>query len=147
VPERSRSAILAGIVFVAIVAGGTDLRFVSMLFHDHAALRQAFAIPPASRRNPEYERFLAEVARRTEAGSAIAIVFPPRQWERGYAFAYYRASYVLAGRRVLPLVDPDDSVHLERIGSAHYVASWQVPAPELEQVWSGHGGALLRGGR
>jgi hypothetical protein len=147
VPERSRSAVLAGIVFAAIVAGGTDLRFVKLFFRDHASLRQAFAIPPASRRTPAYESFLAEVARRTEKGSAIAIVFPDRRWEGGYAYAYYRATYVLAGRRVIPLVDPDDSVHLERVATADYVASWKVPAPELAQLWSGHGGALFRSAR
>jgi hypothetical protein len=72
-----------------------------------------------------------------------------RHWNDGYAYAYYRASYFLAGRRVIPVVDPDDSAHLERFGEADWIASWrkELPRDRFEIVWQGHDGVLARGGR
>jgi hypothetical protein len=145
--SKSRwSALLAGLVFAAIVIGSVDLRFVRLLFHDRAILKRAFALPPAARRAPGYDRFLSEVAGRVERGRSVAVVMPKR-WESGYAYAYYRASYVLAGRRVIPLVDPDSRVRLERIEGADYVAAWGAEVEGLEPLWSGSGGTLYRGPR
>jgi hypothetical protein len=95
---------------------------------------------------PLYPLFLQEVAARTAPGQSIAIAAPMRQWNAGYAYAYYRASYFLAGRRVIPLIDPDDSLHLERLRDAELLAMWRLGPPQgpYEVIWSGHGGTLYR---
>ena len=100
------------------------------------------------RRTPDYPAFLAEVARRTEPDQSIAVVVPMRHWNGGYSYAYYRASYFLAGRRVVPIVDENDRLHPERLQEADFIAVWRVPefaGPDV--VWQGHGGTLFRGTR
>ena len=145
-PKTRRSAVLAGVIFAAIVVGSIDLRFVRLLSHDRAALQRALALPPTARRLPGYDRFLRELVPQIEPGKHVAIVVR-KGWGTGYAYAYYRASYVLAGRRVIPVVDPDDSVSLQRIDGADYVAAWGVEMTGLETLWSGSGGTLYRGPR
>lgn len=106
------------------------------------------ALPEPDRRTGDYPLFLAEVARRTRPGERIVIVVPIRYWRTGYGYAYYRASYFLAGRRAIPILDDDDRVRRERIQQADYVAAWRIPdLPGFEAVWRGHGGALLRRNR
>ena len=146
VPKPRWSALLGGLVLAAIVIGGIDLRFVRLLFHDRADLKRALALPLAARRLPGYDRFLGEAARHIEPGKRVAVLVPKR-WETGYAYAYYRASYALAGCRVIPLVDPDDAISLERIDGADYVVAWGAEMTGLETVWSGAGGTLYRGPR
>ncbi len=67
-------------------------------------------------------------------------------WNGGYADAYYRASYFLAGREVLPLVTSDDHLHPENLRRASFVAAWRVNAPAAGRIvmWRGEGGELLR---
>jgi hypothetical protein len=69
-----------------------------------------------------------------------------RDWNLGYAYAYYRASYFLAGRRVIPLVTPQNEARLERLEEAELIAIWQMAPPpgNYTVVWAGHGGALVR---
>ena len=124
---------LAAFVFAAIVIAGIDLGFARLLLDGSQ--------PDPT---PQYELFLREVARRTAPGQAIAILVPDRGWARDYAYRYYRASYVLAGRRVVPLLSPDDRVHLDRIRHADLIAAWDVEAPDHELLWRAHGGALYR---
>ena len=127
-PSRS-----VAFVFAAIVIAGVDLSFASLLLDR----RQPDPTPP-------YESFLHEVARRTPPGAKVAILVPDRGWARDYAYRYYRASYVLAGRRVIPLLAPDDQPHLERMREADFIAAWDVEAPDHPLLWRGHGGALYR---
>ncbi len=110
---------IAGLLFAAIVACGIDFEFVSQIFD--------FTRPAIS----DYDRFLLEVRRRTSPGSSIAIDALAEKFQPDYAYRYYRASYQLAGRRVIPLKDRDDRDHRERIAQADYVA-----------VWDGHRGTL-----
>jgi hypothetical protein len=124
---------LAAFVFAAIVIAGIDAGFVRLFLDKH----QADPTPP-------YELFLREVARRTTPGQKIAILVPDRGWARDYAYRYYRASYVLAGRRVIPLLSPDDAVHLDRLRHADLIAAWDVEATGHELLWRAHGGALYR---
>lgn len=123
------------LVFALIVLGALDPRPVQQIFD---------ARHPAE--SDDFPRFLQEVARRTERGDTIAIEFGVREWVPGYMYAFRRAAYFLSGRRVIPLVDPDDSQHPERLRDVTYVAVWGTAAPagSWERVWSGHGGALLR---
>ncbi|HEY8133496.1 MAG TPA: hypothetical protein VII12_16590, partial [Thermoanaerobaculia bacterium] len=82
----------------------------------------------------------------TQNGDSVVIVVPMLKWDEGYSYAYYRASYFLAGREVLPLVTPDDRPHPENVRTARYIAGWHMRRqPGLgEVVWEGEGGVLLR---
>jgi hypothetical protein len=137
--------LLGGFLFAAIVMGGIDPRLVPVLFSDRTALAEALTRAP-DLQAPAYPQFLTEVARRTRKGESIAILVPMRHWKGGYSYAYFRASYFLAGRTVVPLVDADDALHPERLNDAELVAVWQmaVPSGPYSPVWSGNGGVLLR---
>ena len=118
-----------------------------LMFADRRALASALTRAP-DRRAPEYPQFLEQVAQRTKRGDSIAILVPMRYWAAGYAYAYFRATYFLAGRNVIPLVDVDDTLHAERLSQADFVASWKMPAPAgFSVVWRGNGGVLLRRAR
>jgi hypothetical protein len=86
--------------------------------------------------NPDLAVFLAGVQARTRRGDSIVVVLPSvlQREEEAYRF---RASYHLAGRDVLPLVP-------ENVRRATYVAAWRVPVSGGLEVWSGHGGVLVR---
>ena len=114
-------------------------------FSDRSALAEAMRRYP-DQRWPEYPRFLEGVAARTSAGDSIALLFPIMNWNGGYSDAFYRASYFLAGREVLPLITSDDRFHPENLQTAHYVAKWRVNVLPGRRtvVWRGEGGELLR---
>ena len=94
----------------------------------------------------QYPRFLQEVRARTNDGDTIAVIVPTMKWDDGYSYAYYRASYFLTGRQVLPLITSDDSSHFENFRAARYVAVWhRAIHPRMgEVVWRGEGGVLLK---
>jgi len=138
-----RRRIFAALLFGAILIGGLKPLYLRALFDDMSG-----DINRPDRRTPDYPAFLSEVARRTRSGESVAIVAPMRHWHSGYSYAYYRATYFLAGRRVVPIVDPDDRLHPERLKETDVIAVWNMPdftGPEV--LWSGHGGVLLRGAR
>lgn len=137
--------IVAAILFGAIVVGGFDAAYLRLFFADRKILGSHFTSLP-DQHTPSYPRFLREVAARTEPGSSIAILVPMRHWNEGYAYAFYRASYFLAGRSVIPVVSPDDRAHLRRAADADYIAAWEVRTliPEDQILWRGHDGFLAR---
>ena len=114
-------------------------------FEGRAQLARGFA-GYADRLWPQYPRFLEGVRAHTAPGDRVAIVVPAMQWDRGYSYAYYRASYFLPGRIVLPLVDPEDHPHPENFHEATFVAAWRSNFPQgrSTMAWSGEGGVLLR---
>jgi hypothetical protein len=136
---------LTRIAFLAIVLASISPMPLFVPFYDRAALDTLFRrydLPSWH----EYGPFLDGVREHTRGGESVAVLVPTPRWEPGYAYAYYRASYVLAGREVLPLMDADGRVHPENLFGAELVAVWHAPPPRTHQklVWSGHGGALLR---
>ncbi|MEA2328320.1 MAG: hypothetical protein QOE68_3279 [Thermoanaerobaculia bacterium] len=94
---------------------------------------------------PDYPRFLQGVREHTQPGDTIAVIVPSMSWDGGYSYAYYRASYFLTGREVLPLVTPLDARLPQNFRVAKYVAVFgvglRVPA---DVVWRSGRGALLR---
>jgi hypothetical protein len=131
----------AAFLFGAILIGGFEPLYLRALGSDVSR-----EIYDPDRRTPDYPRFLEEVARHTKPGASIAIIVPMRHWDAGYAYAYYRASYFLPQRRVIPIVDPEDRVHAERLRKTDFVAVWRVPRfAGPEEIWRGHGGVLYRG--
>jgi hypothetical protein len=127
---------LAGLVFAAIVVCGIDLQFV----------RQLPDFGPVSRL--QYDSFLIEVARHTPPGASVAIYVQVPRFDPDYAFYYYRAAYYLAGRRVVPLKDPDDREHPERMAGAEYIAAWATKTTFPHTLlYRGHHGSLYRRAR
>jgi hypothetical protein len=128
----------------AIVVMRVNVRLLTMPFVDRAPMERALLAYPDGQW-PQFPRFLAEVREHTKPGDSIALVVPARRWEGGYSYAYYRASYFLAGREVLPVVNEQDQPIPANLHGARYVAATgvtlRVPA---DVIWQGEGGALLR---
>jgi hypothetical protein len=135
--------IVAAAAFSVIVLLALEPTMIRLPFVDRAALRSSMERAPDRAWYPQYPRFLDEVRRRTAQGSAIALVVPVRRWEYGYDYAFFRASYFLAGRELLPILTPDDQPLLESFRRARYVAAWGVNARGGRVVWRGEGGVLL----
>ena len=136
--------ILALVTLTALVILRIEPRLLALPFHrgHYAHVYASFA----DRLWPEYPRFLEGVRAHTQSGDSIAIVVPTFDWDRGYSYAYYRASYLLTGREVLPLSDSGNHLQLLNFRSAKYIAAWrtEVPQAHFTVVWSGAGGVLLR---
>ena len=131
-----------------MLIGGFEPFFFRIFFADRAAASAALTAGP-DRAAPGYADFLREVKKRTPADARVALLVPMRQWSGGYEYAYYRASYALVPREVIPLVDPDDEAHLERAVEADYVAAWRMAPriPGFTQVWDADGSVLLERGQ
>lgn len=136
--------ILGIVAIVSIVALRLEPRYVQLPFLNRKPIAAVFQARP-DRLWPEYPRFLDEVRARTRNGDAIALIVPTLDWENGYSYAYYRASYFLAGREVLPVADDKGGLHPENFRRAKYAAVWgrEMPPGRATVVWQGHGGMLL----
>ena len=128
----------------AIVVIGVESRMLLLPFIDRGPSEQAMAAFP-DRVWPDYPRFLEGVREHTSPGDTIAIIVPAMRWEAGYSYAFYRASYFLTGREVLPLLTPNDERLPQNYRAAKYVAVFGVGlrAP-ADVVWHSGRGALLR---
>jgi hypothetical protein len=138
-----RRAII-GLSLAAIVAMCIEPGLLWMPFVDRSPQARALA-RSADRLWPQYPQFLEGVRAHTQPGDTIALVVPALGWETGYSYAYYRASYFLTGREVLPFIHPQNGRIPANLRTARYVAAFGVSlrAP-ADVVWSGDGGALLR---
>jgi len=136
--------VLAIALLVALIAFRVEPRLLRVLFQRAAYAR--FYARFADRLWPQYPQFLEGVRAHTQAGDTIAIVAPTLDWDGGYMYAFYRASYVLSGREVLPLADADHHLQLLNFRNARYVAVWNTSMPQARftTVWRGAGGVLLR---
>src|SRR6185369_7940219 len=132
------------IALAALVVLRVEPRLLGVPFHraQFARIYASFA----DRLWPEYPRFLEGVRAHTQPGDTIALVVPTLNWDDGYSYAYYRASYFLTGREVLPLSDSGNHLQLLNFRNARYIAAWRTPVPQAHftVVWSGAGGVLLR---
>jgi hypothetical protein len=137
--------ILALLFLFAILALRIEPQFLRLPFLDRTPIRAALTRNP-DWRSQQFPRFLEGVRARTRNGDVIAVVVPAMKWDDGYSYAYYRASYFLAGRQVLPLVTSDDRPHPENFQAAQYIAAFGTNLPQFHGmvVWAGDGGVLLR---
>jgi hypothetical protein len=137
--------ILALVCLLAIVALRLEPRLMQLPFIDRQPIVELLG-NYADGEWQQYPRFLQHVRACTRAGDSIAIVAPAMKWDDGYSYAYYRGSYFLAGREVLPLVTADDRVHPENFQRARYIATWRanVPAGRYKVLCQAEGGALLQ---
>jgi hypothetical protein len=128
----------------AILIMCVDARLLQLPFVDRKPL--ALAVDGLyDRQWPQYPRFLAGVRAHTKPGDTIAVVVPAMAWDDGYSYAYYRASYYLTGREVLPLVTPENGRLPQNFRAAKYIAAFgvrlRVPA---DVIWQGNQGALVK---
>ena len=135
---------LAFVCLAAILIASFETRLLRIFMTDRDVLRAAFARTADANWYPAYPAFLRGVRAHTALGDSIAVVVPPAKWDSGYAYAYYRASYFLAGREVLPVVTPKDAIVADNVRRARYAAFWHVgPPPNMRVVWAGDGGVLV----
>jgi hypothetical protein len=116
---RRRVAI---VLFVALAVLSIDFDLFRFALH-YQAMRGVMSAYP-DRGWSGYPQFLESVRARTKRGDSIALVVPNAGWDRGYAYAYYRASYFLAGREVLPAIGRDDVPLQQNLARARYVATF-----------------------
>ncbi|HKO57711.1 MAG TPA: hypothetical protein VJ276_17725 [Thermoanaerobaculia bacterium] len=135
--------IVAAAAFLIIVLLSIEPTVIRLPFVDRSELRASMETAADRTWYPQYPRFLDEVRRRTPKGSTIALVVPIRGWEEGYQYAFFRASYFLAGRELLPILTPDDKPLVESFRRARYLAAWGINARGGRVVWRGEGGVLL----
>jgi len=133
----------AATLFVAIVAAGVEPILLSLPIRDRQPLIAQYATM-LDQSSPGYVDFLESVRAHTKNGDTIALVVPQRRWEFGYSYAYYRASYVLAGRTVLPLVWHRNELLAANFAAAQYVAAWRVNAPPGAVVFREKNGSLVK---
>jgi hypothetical protein len=128
----------------AIVATSIGARLLQVVFTDREPLARALD-GFYDRQWPQYPHFLADLRQHTKRGDTIAVIVPAMGWDDGYSYAFYRASYFLTGREVLPLVTPDNRRLPRNFLAAKYIAVFgvrlRVPA---DVIWQGDQGALLR---
>lgn len=136
--------VLTVVCLAAIVVLGAASRLLELPFIDRTESVRAMTWYP-DRDWPDYPRFLEGVREHTKPGDTIAVIVPAMTWDGGYSYAYYRASYFLTGREVLPLVTAGDVRVQQNFLAAKYIAVFgvglRVPA---DVVWRGGRGALLR---
>ena len=149
-PSADRQAptarrVLAFLCLLAIVALRIEPQLLRVSFTNRRTLSSILRRWPDGNWQ-QYPRFIQQVREHTRNGDSVVIVVPMLKWDDGYSYAYYRASYFLAGREVLPLVTADDRPHPENVRDARYIAGWHMTRPpgRAEVVWEGEGGVLLR---
>lgn len=136
--------ILAAAFFAALAIASIKPELMDLPFIDRRPLQRAMIIDPDGAWWPGYPAFLRDVAAATKPGDTIALVVPGMQWDNGYSYAYYRASYFLAGREVLPMITPEDRWIPANLARAKYVAAWRSGIDERWRVAkASHDGALL----
>jgi len=136
---------LAGVILAAIVISRVRPNYVWRPFFDFAALKTEYA--RWADWWPQYPPFLDAVRANTKNGDSIVIVAPVKSWNAGYAYAFFRGSYFLAGRRVLPYVSYEKVLHPENVRAVQYVAVYRTDVPPespANVVWRGKFGELLR---
>ncbi len=144
-----RRRVLALLALLTIVALRIEPQLLQMPFVSRRTLSAILYRWPETQMPGDwlrFPRFLQEVGARTKEGDRIAVIIPKMNWDDGYSYAYYRASYFLAGREVLPLITADGKSHMENFYGAQYVVVWHRPVhPRMGRVvWEGEGGALVK---
>jgi len=137
--------IAAYAVLAMLVIGGFEPYYVRVLGADAARTRAAMTELPY-RKLPGFRRLLVDADRSTPRGARIAIALPYAEWEGGYGYGYYRASFLLPGKQVVPLLPPSN------LRFADYVLAWHARPADVDALqrrgfvplWTTGDGTLLK---
>ncbi|HJQ41262.1 MAG TPA: hypothetical protein VKB93_29330 [Thermoanaerobaculia bacterium] len=132
--------------FLAIAIGSFEPFYLRIYGIDSTTLRANWTELPY-RKVPGLRRMLVEVDRRTPKGARVLLATPHRAGEGGYRYAYARAQFLLAGRQLVPLLEPftEKRVPLQ-LQSVDYIACWHECATPngFQIIWKSDDGVLLR---
>ena len=128
-----------------ILAGGFQIFYWRMLTSERAAFGAMLVDLPFTK-TPGLRTFMLGVRERTREGERIAIVTPARRFQQGYAYAFTRSTYLLAGRTTIPIVGENDEWMPQNIAQADAVAVWHVDVvlPGFAVAWRDAHGSLYR---
>jgi hypothetical protein len=130
---------LAAVALVAVVATRIDPVYFGLL------AGTPNLSPIIESHWPSYHAFIDGVRARTSPGDTVALVTPASEPREVYPLAFYRASYLLSGREVLPAIDPRSGEAIPgNVANARYVAVFGNATASGDVVWRGEGGALYR---
>ncbi len=144
--RASAERLAATAALLLILIGAFEPFYLRIFMIDRKREEAAFSALPF-RKMPGLQTFLQGVDAQTPPGARIAIWLPFHQWEGGYGYAYYRASYLLPGKQVVPLLEQHaDRLNLVNLAQADYLASFdeQIKAPGFESKWRDAHGMLLK---
>ncbi len=141
-----RGAAIAAFVLTAVLsAKPVLLRFPLTDRHRLAVALDSFSEPRGY--YPEYPAFLKDVRAQTQTGDRIALVVPSGRRGDDYTHAYLRASYLLAGRQVLPVVPLPNVEVASPLPTPQFVAVWGVGTTAGvtgTTIFERHGGRLVK---
>ena len=134
------------IAVAAAIAAALFQPFYLTIFTVSRARMSAMLVELPYRKMPGLRLFLEGVRARTRKGDSIALAAPYPTWDNGYDYAYARSTYVLAGRRVLPMLDAQNRPQPQNLGGAQFIAAYRMrgPLPGYAPVWSSADGTLWR---
>ena len=136
----------AAVAFALILIGGFEPFYLRIFAIDRAREGAAFAELPFQKMRG-LKSFLEGVDAHTPPRVRIAIWVPFRQWDGGYGYAYNRASYLLPGKQLVPLLAlHEDRVAFSNLAQADYLASFgeRIVAPGFESCWQDEHGMLFK---
>ena len=137
--------IAASIALAMLVVGGFETHYLRVFTFDAARTNAAMTELPY-RKLPGLRRLLAEADRSTPRGARIAIALPFRTWEEGYGYGYDRASFMLPGKQVVPLLALNrDELQIENLRVADYIVIWKGRAAVngFAPLWTTEDGTLM----
>ncbi|HEY2092257.1 MAG TPA: hypothetical protein VGJ81_10225 [Thermoanaerobaculia bacterium] len=143
--SRNTRLVLASAAFVCIAIGAFQPFYWRMFAMDRGAARMALTELPY-RRLPGLLRFMTGVRARTRDGERIAVFLPARKWDEGYQYGFTRSTYLLNGRRTVPMIDESDRPLPQNLVQADVVVCFRLDArlPHFRTVWRSADGVLLR---
>jgi hypothetical protein len=132
---------VAIVLFIAITMLSIDFR----MFVDVAGPRDALLKNLArADRVPGFAAFLEGVRAHTQRDETIALVVAAPD-PATYGYGFIRASYLLAGRTVIPIEMEDGKFRSEAVRRAKYLAVFRLRyAGRGQIVWQGRDGVLVK---
>jgi len=132
---------VAIVLFVAITVLSIDFRMFVDVAGPHDVLLKGLG---RADRVPGFAAFLKEVRAHTQHDETIALVVAAPD-PATYGYGFIRASYLLAGRTVIPIEGADAKFRAEAVRRAKYLAVFRLRYVGRGQiVWQGRDGVLVK---
>jgi hypothetical protein len=134
--------IAAIVLFVAITVLSIDFRMIAEVIAACDVLRAN--LNKRADRVAGFVPFLEGVRARTRNGDSIALIVSAPNVGL-YRYGFFRASYILAGRSVVPMVDERGAFRTAAVRQARYLAIFRLQyAGAGSVVWRSEAGELVR---